>query len=81
MKTLALFLLALLYTFVARATTAADLVANCEKSNTATKSKGAYDQKHPDDIYQAGQCSGFIQGWLEGIDGAILNDGPSKLAL
>jgi hypothetical protein len=61
---------------LAKATTAGDLVASCEKSLTATNAKGQYAQKRPDDIYKAGQCSGFIEGWLEGLDGSILT-GPS----
>lgn len=53
-------------------TSAGDLIAACIKSNKAVDSKGKYDKKHPDNIYKAGQCSGYIQGWMEGLDRAFL---------
>jgi hypothetical protein len=63
---------------IAKATTAGDLVTSCEKSLTAINVKGQYEQKRPDDIYKAGQCSGFIEGWLEGLDGSILTAPPGS---
>ena len=54
------------------ATTAADLVKTCEKVADSSTDKGKYIQAHSEAIEASGQCEGFIEGWLEGIDGAIL---------
>jgi hypothetical protein len=43
--------------------------------------KATWDEKRPNDIYAAGQCEGLIEGWMDGIDGAILTKGNTAVAL
>lgn len=52
--------------------TSSSLSDACQKVTSALKANGKWDERRPQDIYLAGQCNGFIQGWIEGIDGAIL---------
>lgn len=75
------FLLALLMTRAAahaEGTSAADLVATCGEVSNALSEKGKYIEAHPKAIYSMGQCEGFLEGWLQGIDGAIVqSDGKA----
>lgn len=68
-------------TSIAHATTAADLLTACQNVNEALDTKGKYNSKKPEAIYKSGQCAGFIEGWLAGIDGAILTLSADKLAV
>ncbi len=51
---------------------ASDLSKTCQKASSAISSRGKWDGKRPDDVYAAGQCEGFIEGWIQGLDGSIL---------
>lgn len=57
----------------AHAVSASDLSDTCQKAGTAISGKGKWDGKRPEAIYAAGQCEGFIEGWIAGINGSILN--------
>lgn len=75
MKFWALGLLCLLPVGAQAATvTASTLSDTCQHANRAINVKGKWDGKKPEDVYATGQCEGFLEGWIAGIDGAILND-------
>jgi hypothetical protein len=64
---------------------AKSLSDTCQKAFSATVTKGSakarWDERRPNDIYAAGQCEGFIEGWMDGIDGAILTKGSTAIVL
>lgn len=82
-----LFLLGLLLTSLSAPaqTTAKGLSDSCQKILSAVGSKGTtkgkWDGRRPEDIYSSGQCEGFIEGWMDGIDGAILTKGNTAVVL
>jgi len=83
MKILAALLLMTLSSMAyAAVTTAAELSTSCQSASRAVKGKESkYDSKHPADIYAAGQCEGYLQGWLEEIDGkAFTQNGKPVIA-
>jgi len=67
----ALFFLAHFPAFCAPVS-AGDLSSTCQKASRAINSKGKWEGKRPEDIYGVGQCEGFLEGWVDGIDGTIL---------
>jgi hypothetical protein len=71
MKTLAILLAFVCCIAAHAATTAEQLSTVCQNANRSVNSKGKFDGKRTDDIYAAGQCEGFIEGWLQGIDQGV----------
>jgi len=85
MKRLALPVLLLISLNAPAQTTAKAVSDACQKILNAVGSKGAtkgkWDGRRPEDIYASGQCEGFIEGWMDGIDGAILTNDKGPLLL
>lgn len=80
MKILVL-LLAVLTPAPTLAITASELSATCQKSSNAVNMKGKFDNKRTDDIYASGQCDGFIEGWLQGVDQAVFFSGEKSVVI
>lgn len=66
------------WAYAASVISASDLASVCQKASTAINAKGKWEGKRPDDVFAVGQCEGFLEGWMEGIDGSILSgkNGP-----
>jgi hypothetical protein len=85
MRLLALPILLLVSLTAGAQTTAKALSDSCQKILSALGSKGTakgkWDGNRPEDIYASGQCEGFIEGWMDGIDGAILTNDKGPILL
>lgn len=69
----------------AQSTTAKTLSDTCQRVlnavGTKGPSKGKWDGRRPEDIYASGECEGFIEGWMDGINGAILTNNKRPVSL